>query len=82
MLRDHPDKQYVRYILDGIEHGFRIGFNGNKSAGLQSATSNMQSASVHHIVITEYLQMSVRKGISLVPSAAVTHKVCTSVASG
>ena len=58
----HPDEQYIRYILDGIKHEFRFGFNGNKSAGLQSATSNMQSASVHHIVITEYLCDECMKG--------------------
>ena len=62
MLRDHPDKQYVKYILDGIEHGFRIGFNGNKSPGLQSATNNMQSASEHDLVISDYLHDECMEG--------------------
>lgn len=43
MLGDHPDRQYVIYILEGIEHGFRIGFTGN--INLQSASSNVQSVS-------------------------------------
>ena len=25
---DHPDKEFIRYILTGISHGFHISFNG------------------------------------------------------
>lgn len=26
-LRDHPDQEFVGYLLDGIANGFRIGFD-------------------------------------------------------
>ena len=26
-LRDFPDREFARYIVDGIRHGFRIGFD-------------------------------------------------------
>ena len=62
MLRDHPDKEFVSYILNGMEHGFRIGYDGRKGIALQSVKRNMQSALDHHQVITEYLQDERTKG--------------------
>ena len=28
-LRDHPDSNYVNYILNGIQHGVNIGYNSD-----------------------------------------------------
>ena len=41
MLADHPDKDYVDYILSGIKEGFRICFDWDK---LASGTFNLLSA--------------------------------------
>lgn len=30
-LARHPDNEYVRFILDGIEHGFPLGVDGAAS---------------------------------------------------
>lgn len=39
-LAGHPDRQFVRYILQGLDQGFRIGFQ-HSSSRLQQAGSNM-----------------------------------------
>jgi hypothetical protein len=41
-LAGHPDKAFARYVLDGMEHGFRVGFD--HSTALVSSTRNMPSA--------------------------------------
>ena len=38
-LYHHPDKRYTKYILQGIEEGFKIGVNNSHI--LQSPTSNL-----------------------------------------
>lgn len=62
MLMNHPDRSYVNYIVDGIKHGFRIGFDDTNNTKLLPATRNMQSASDHYLVITEYLHDECLKG--------------------
>ena len=42
-LAQHPDDQFWRYILGGIERGFRIGFDHSRP--LVSARRNLPSAS-------------------------------------
>ena len=42
MLASHPDRKLVRYILQGIHDGYRIGFDGSKP--LRLARKNMMSA--------------------------------------
>lgn len=56
LLAGHPDGEFVKYILNGISHGFRIGFNHIPGHELHSAKRNMQSAMDHSKVIDEYLQ--------------------------
>ena len=41
-LSKHPDGDYARYILNGIEHGFRLGVQEPRP--FKSANRNMQSA--------------------------------------
>ena len=46
-LGTHPDKDYVNYILSGIEYGFRIGVDDTrvfKSAGQKYAFSKTEPA--------------------------------------
>ena len=54
MLRSHPDKQLVQFVLEGISKGFHIGFV-EPAPLLHSARSNMNSALKHPEVVTEYL---------------------------
>ena len=66
-LQSHPDQAFVRYILCGLCHGFRIGFN--RAHPLRSATANMDSAQQHPDVIGEYLAKEQSLGRLLGPFA-------------
>ena len=66
-LEKHPDQDYVKYILSGIEYGFRIGVDVTRE--FKSATQNMLSAKQPPQVIEEYLQSEVGKGNILGPFA-------------
>ena len=46
----HPDQSFVTYVLDGLQNGFRVGFNP-ASVSLKSSTQNMPSASLQPSVI-------------------------------
>ena len=65
MLADHPDKDYVGYLLKGIERGFRIGFD--RGGKLVSARKNMLSAVEHPEVVAEYLLKEKERGVLLGP---------------
>ena len=64
-LTKHPDKEYARYILEGIEYGFAIG--GDDTRTFKSAQQNMLSAKQHPQVIERYLDEEVHKGNILGP---------------
>ncbi len=53
-LRNHPDRQFTRYIVEGIRDGFRIGYIGRRSR-YGGAQANMGSAREHPEVVREYL---------------------------
>ena len=54
-LRHHPDKKYIKYILQGIEEGFKIEFSDSQI--LQPSTSNLSTPNPS--VITDYLAKEV-----------------------
>ena len=60
-LANHPDKEFVSYILAGIRCGFRIGF-AYPSHKCQSPKRNMQSAKEYPHIVEEYLAMEVAAG--------------------
>ena len=64
-VKTHPNREFVRYIVDGLSNGFRIGFN--RGAALQSASSDMASAQLHPEVIIDYLQKELSLGCMLGP---------------
>ena len=74
-LEKHPDQDYVKYVLSGIEHGFRIGVDDTRE--FKSATQNMLSARHSPQVLDEYLHAEVGKGNILGPfvpgSAPLVH---------
>ena len=62
-LRCHPDEEFGRYILQGIEKGFRIGFNhGAWRQNLQPAKRNMPSALAHASIVDSYLKEELALG--------------------
>ena len=52
-LTTHPDQVFASYILDGLQCGFRIGFD--YSCPLTAAKRNMPSALQHPDVVDAYL---------------------------
>ena len=65
-LQAHPDRAFAQYIIDGLRHGFRIGFNRG-GGNLRSAPANMRSAQLHPGVISEYLSKELARGRMLGP---------------
>ena len=59
-LCSHPDKDFVTYILKGIQQGFRIGVN--TTANCISANKNMRSAMLNPQVIEEYIKQEIELG--------------------
>ena len=55
VLRQHPDREFVDYILRGIRQGFRIGFD-RTAVRCRSAKRNMLSAEQNPEVVESYLQ--------------------------
>ena len=53
-LQSHPDRAYVDYIVQGIRHGFRLGF-AYSAVKLRSASRNMRSADENPEVVEHYL---------------------------
>ena len=64
-LKEHPDRVFSTYVLDGLRCGFRVGFD--YASPLCSATRNMQSAHLHPTVIADYVQGEVSHGRILGP---------------
>ena len=61
----HPDQQFAQFILRGIQHGFRIGFNG-EAVIPKPCMSNMLSANEHPQVVASYLE-EVQKYHRIIP---------------
>ena len=57
----HPDQSFVTYVLDGLQNGFRVGFNP-ASVSLKSATQDMPSTNLLPSVIDDYLHTELAKG--------------------
>ena len=64
-LSRHPDTAFAHYIINGLRHGFRIGFN--HSSLLRSAATNMESARQHPEIISDYLAKEQSLGRMLGP---------------
>ena len=67
LLRDHPDKEYVSYILEGIKGGFRVGFQWGVCP-LAPSQGNMPIAKPERV--SQYLERELELGrIRRVPSS-------------
>ena len=60
LLFSHPDRALVRFFIEGITQGFRIGHCPSLSL-LKSARKKMKSALLHEDVIDDYLATEVRE---------------------
>ncbi len=70
----HPDADFVRYILEGLRHGFRIGI---QHTFLKSASSNMLSARQNPAVIEDYLCQEMKMVTYLVRLTSQLYQVST-----
>ena len=71
-LLGHPDRAYVKYILQGLNRGFRIGFDRRQH--ISSASGNLHIDKPE--VVTEYLQRKVLLGrMWKIPLMVVTRGV-------
>ena len=59
-LANHPDQVFARYILEGIQRGFRVGFDHRTT--LASSARNMPSARVHPDVIGNFITAELAGG--------------------
>ena len=73
LLAHQPDQHLAEYILNGIQHGFRIGFNWGTP--LCSARWNIQSAYDHPEVVDEYIASELSKGhlVGPLPTAQLSN---------
>lgn len=60
-LAGHPDPQRVSYVLDGLQYGFKLGFQQSRLK-LKSTKKNKLSATQHPTVIDDYLANEVALG--------------------
>ena len=61
LLTQHPDRDYVEYIFEGIKEDFRVGIED--VAPLSSAQRNMQSAVENSQVVSEYSAAEISRGV-------------------
>ena len=64
-LKHHPDRHYVEYLIQGIQGGFRLGFDHKSRC--KAASRNMQSAYEHPSIIDEYITKECALGRVLGP---------------
>ena len=63
-LENHPDQDFVKYIISGISNGFDIGFQGPDSSYI---ARNMKSIKEHPDIIEKYVNEEVSAGRILGP---------------
>ena len=65
VLAGHPDREFAVYVMNGIAHGFRVGFT--HGSPLTPACRNMCSALLHPSVVDAYISTETREGRMLGP---------------
>ena len=75
-LSNYPDKQFSQYILAGIKHGFRVGFD-YANCKLVARRRNMSSALEHSEIVDDYLAIEKAQGrVGVVPGDSAAAKAC------
>lgn len=70
-----PDKEFVTYILQGINNGFHIGFD-RKSSKLRQAKGNMNSTRLNLTAVDSYVEAEKHEGRLVGPIPPELHKHC------
>ena len=68
-LAGHPDRQAVNYVLECLEHGFRVGFQSARR--LRAAKRNKPSAFQNPQIIDDYLANEVARSQVAGPFPAI-----------
>ena len=58
-LSKHPDREFVSFLLDGLSHGFRIGYTGPRDTLI---SSNLSSALNQPEIVSQYLSRECEHG--------------------
>ena len=74
-LSTHPDKEFVSYILQGINNGFHIGFD-RKSSELQQAKGNISSTRLNPRAVDGYVEAKKHEGRLVGPIPPELHNHC------
>ena len=59
LLREHPDRRLVDYIVDGLRNGFDIGFSGQ---GTESRPRNLKSALQNKDAVQQAINKEITRG--------------------
>jgi hypothetical protein len=54
LLQEHPDQEYVAFLIWGMTFGFRIGFD--RTQKLRPSGRNLKSALEHPAIVSDYLK--------------------------
>ena len=65
-LSNHPDREFVKYVCDGIREGLRVGFDYRKGR-CRRAAGNMKSIADHREVVESYIGREKEAGRLLGP---------------
>ena len=57
----HPDREFVAWLIDGMERGFRIGYDYSRGGGGR-AGKNMRSALEHPQPVDQYVLGEIAAG--------------------
>lgn len=59
-LKDHPDKEFVSYLINGLQFGFHTGFQTIPETPFEC--KNLRSAEKHSECVRDLIQQEVNKG--------------------
>lgn len=74
-LSQYPNQQLVKFFLQGIAEGFRIGYSHHTGGILKSARKNLEGARQHPKVMDEYLskEMHLKRITGPYPKSKLPH---------
>lgn len=71
-LKDHPDKEFVSYLINGLQFGFHTGFQTIPETPFEC--KNLRSAEKHSECVGDLIQQEVNKGYLLGPFRDIPFK--------
>ena len=66
-LSSHPDKNFVKFLITGLEQGFDIGYSGPQ---IERTSHNLLSAIQNPLIVDSYLSKEVAEGRIVGPIAS------------